>query len=516
MSPPGPLSYGPQIYQSIGVEPVINCRGTITIIGATVELPAVRKAMEYAAQYNVQLDELAMAVGQRLSELTGAEWGMASAGCAAGLKHVTAACVSGGDPEKLIRIPNLEGFEKTEVISPVYSRNFYDHAMRNIGVKFINVDTFEELQNAISSRTALIYLMSGSEAYETGPMSLERIAKVAGVKNIPILVDAAAEAFTVPNVHLQRGATIVAYSGGKQLCGPQCAGLLLGKKDILLAAWQASAPHHGPGRDNKLGREEHIGVLAAVEEWVTTDHAKEEETHLLWLENISKRISGIKSVTTAIRKPQGLNNRSSSMTITWDPSVLNITGEEVAEDFARNKPRIAIGAGGRGSVAAGSTSISLNATFMQPGNDKIVADRIYNILSQKHLPKSKEMAAPSINFVGHWDIDIQFFIGKGQHKIFIEKQEGNWVQGSHKGSFSLQGISGTIEGNQVKLMSTYTAPGDSIPFIFAGNIEDDTFSGTLYMGEYRTATFTAKRADYLPERRQISLPNYGRRNPNAW
>src|SRR5919112_1778367 len=143
------LEAGPQIYQSIGVEPVINCRGTFTIIGASVELPEVRQAMEYAARYYVQLDELAEAVGRRLAELTGAEWGMVSAGCAAGLKHVTAACVAGGNPEKLIRIPDLTGLDKTEVVIPRSSRSAYDHAVRNIGVKVITVDTAEELASAL-------------------------------------------------------------------------------------------------------------------------------------------------------------------------------------------------------------------------------------------------------------------------------------------------------------------------------------------------------------------------------
>src|SRR5213593_5141879 len=114
----GPLKPGPEIYQSIGVEPIINCRGTFTIIGGSVERPEVRAAMDAASKYFVQMDELAGAVGQRLAELTGAEWGMVSAGCAAGLKHVTAACVTGGNPEKLVRIPDLTGFEKTEVIIP--------------------------------------------------------------------------------------------------------------------------------------------------------------------------------------------------------------------------------------------------------------------------------------------------------------------------------------------------------------------------------------------------------------
>src|SRR6202166_3419647 len=138
---PGPLKTGPgmEIYQSIGVEPVINCRGTFTIIGASTELPEVRAAMDAASKHFVQMDELADAVGRRLAELTGAEWGMVSSGCAAGLKHVTAACVAGGNPEKLIRIPDLTGLDKTEVVIPRTSRSVYDHAIRNIGVKIVVV-----------------------------------------------------------------------------------------------------------------------------------------------------------------------------------------------------------------------------------------------------------------------------------------------------------------------------------------------------------------------------------------
>src|ERR687884_156401 len=140
----GPLKAGPDIYQSIGVEPVINCRGTFTIIGASLELPEVRAAMDAAARHYVQLDELAEAVGRRLAELTGAEWGMVSSGCAAGLKHVTAACVAGGNPEKLIRIPDLTDLDKTEVVAPRSARSAYDHAIRNIGVRVIMVNTPEE------------------------------------------------------------------------------------------------------------------------------------------------------------------------------------------------------------------------------------------------------------------------------------------------------------------------------------------------------------------------------------
>ena len=181
---PGPLTPGPEIYQSIGVEPVINCRGTFTIIGGSVELPEVRAAMDAATQYFAQLDEIADAVGRRLAELTHAEWGMVSSGCAAGLKHVTAACVTGGNPEKLIRIPDLTGMDRTEVVVPRSSRTAYDHAIRNIGVKMIMVDSPQEMENALGPRTAMIYMMSDREG-STRPLNLQTVARIAEPKNIP-------------------------------------------------------------------------------------------------------------------------------------------------------------------------------------------------------------------------------------------------------------------------------------------------------------------------------------------
>jgi uncharacterized pyridoxal phosphate-dependent enzyme len=509
----GPLKPGAEIYQSIGVEPVINCRGTFTIIGASVELPEVRAAMDAAAKHFVQMDELADAVGRRLSELTGAEWGMVSSGCAAGLKHVTSACVAGGNPEKLTRIPDLTGFDKTEVVIPRTSRSVYDHAIRNIGVKILTVDTAQELENALNSRTAMIYLSAGGPTL-SGPLSLESVAKIAKPRNIPILVDAAAEVLTIPCVHLQRGATVVAYSGGKAICGPQCAGLLLGRKDLLMSAWQASSPHHGPGRDNKVGREETLGMLAAVEAWVKRDHAGEWKTWLSWLDNISKRVSTIDGVKTAVHEPTGLSNRSPELTISWDPAKLNITGEEVAEELARNKPRIALGSGGGGRGRRGSepdpgaTAISVTAWMMQPGDDKVVADRIHGVLSQKRSPRPDKMNAPAANISGRWDVSVEFFSSKSQHTFFIE-QDGNRLQGSHKGDFSVRDVYGIIEGDQVKLrsMTAERGTGDSVTFTFAGTVSGDTISGPIYMGEYLNAKFTAKRYNYPAARGPILIPS---------
>jgi uncharacterized pyridoxal phosphate-dependent enzyme len=501
VQPAGPLAIGPKIYESIGVDPVINCRGTFTIIGGSLERPEVLAAAKAAAAHFVQYDEMAFGVGKRLAEITGAEWGMVSAGCAAGLKHVTAACVTGGNPEKLIRIPNLTGMDKTEVIIPRYSRNAYDHAIRNIGVTIITVENSEELQQAINPRTAMIYLMAGNESAKGKPLSLEVIAGIAKPKNIPILVDAAAEILTIPNVHLEQGATVVAYSGGKAICGPQCAGLLLGKKDILMSAWQASSPHHGPGRDNKVGKEEMLGMLAAVEAWVTRDHDAEWKTWLSWLDNISKRVSKINGVETSVHEPTELSNRSPVLNVSWDPDVLHISAEEVAEEFARTKPRIAIGARTRD----GKTSLNITTGQMQPGNDKIVADRIYNILSQKRQPRSENLAPASSSVSGHWDVTVEYFSSTSKHTLYLE-QDGNWIQGSHHSDFTVQEIMGMLEGDQLKMRSNVRIPGSGVTYLFSGTASADGITGSIYLGEYLNAKFTAKRTEYNSERRKISIP----------
>lgn len=497
--PPGKLN----IFRTLGVEPLINCRGTFTIIGGSLERPSVRAAMEAASRSFVQYDELSDGINKRLSELTGAPWAMVSAGCAAGLKHVTAACVAGGNPEKLIRIPDLTGMERTEVIIPIGSRNVYDHAIRNIGVKVITVETMEELEHAVNAKTAMIYITSEDE----GPFTVEAIATLVKSRNIPILVDAAAENLTIPNVHLQRGATVVAYSGGKALCGPQCAGLLLGDKNILMSAWQASSPHHGPGRDNKVGREEMIGMLAAVEAWVTMDHEAEWKKWLSWLDTISKKLSKLDGVKTTVHEPVELSNHSPVLVVSWDPAKWNLTGEELAEVLGHTVPRIAVGSGGKNKKEPGAvTSIDITTGQMQPGEELIVADRIFALFSQERPVKETTLKAPAGNIGGRWDVDMEFFSSTSKHNFYFE-QDGNWILGTHQGDFSAQEIAGTIDGGQIKLKSVARRPGDHITYLFSGKLSGDTIKGAIFLGEYRTATFTATRSKTKGPREPINIPS---------
>jgi len=494
------LNAADNIFRSIGVEPIINCRGTFTIIGGSIERPEVRAAMEAASQNFIQYDELAEGIGRRLAALTGAEWGMVSSGCAAALKHVTAACVTGGDPEKLIRIPDLTGFEKTEAVIPARSRNMYDHSIRNIGVRIVDVSTPQELADALSPRTALVYMLADEPGQKDNTLSLEAIVALAKPWGIPVLVDSAAEVLTIPNVHLARGATLVAYSGGKAICGPQCAGLLLGDKAILSAAWQASSPHHGPGRDNKVGREEMIGMLAAVETWTRRDHAAEWKRWLAMLDHIKGRLASVQGLGLAVTEPTQLSKKSPALTITWNPDSLHLTGEELAEELGRTPPRIAIGSLQRD----GLTGVQVTTGQMQDGDQQVVADRLYAALTRKRSQKPA-LATPAADLSGDWEVSMQFLNGQHTHRLQL-RQDGPWLSGTYQATFQRMVAEGYLDGEQIRLRCSWREPGNQLVYIFLGQWKGGVLLGELHLGEYRTARFTATRADRPMPKRRFTVP----------
>src|SRR5258708_945574 len=291
----------PEVYTRLGVRPFINCTATLTINGGSLMLPEVIAAMEEASHFHVNLDELMEKVSARLAGLLQVEWAIVTAGAAAALTHGTAACLVGTDPEKIQRLPNLEGL-KNEVIMPRESRSVYDHAVRTLGVKIIEVNSPDALRRAISPHTAMIEVLGNY--FGNASLDLKDIAPIARPAGIPILVDAAADYLLVPNPYLSLGADLVAYSGGKIIRGPQGAGLLLGRRDLVRAAWANSAPHHGFGRALKVTKEEIAGMLRAVEIWSRSrDLTSDFRTWQSWYARISDRITRIPGVHTEERPP---------------------------------------------------------------------------------------------------------------------------------------------------------------------------------------------------------------------
>ena len=484
------LHLGPDMYQSIGVRPLINARGTYTIISGSLLLPEVREAMAEASKHYVHLDELTEAVGARLAALTGAEWGMVSSGCAAALTHGTAACVAGGNPDLHVRIPNLTGFQKDEVIIPKHSRNVYDAALRAVGVRVVEVDTMAELEAAFGPRTALVYILAGPAA-DKSPISLEAIAPHAKEHGVPILVDAAAEILTIPNVHLQKGATLVAYSGGKCLRGPQAAGLLLGRKDLVRAAWVHSAPHHGFARGKKVGKEEAIAMLMAVEMWVKRDHEGELARWSGWLDTIAQRVKDIEGIQTSVVQPEGLSNKTPSLRVLWKRESLGASGEAIAHALLDGEPRIALFPA-RGDDPA-LTGVSITPYMLVPGDEKIIADRLRQVLSNPPKDLMPAPAAPSTDVGGRWDVTIDYAASQSRHSLHL-LQRGNDITGTHQGDFVTRDVAGTIDGNTVKLHSAYGEEhGDALSYSFNGTVAGDEIGGTLDLGEYLRAKWIAKR-----------------------
>ena len=490
-APSHALEVGGNLYESIGVTPLVNCRGTFTIITGSQTLPEVKRAMEAASHAYVHMDELMEAVGQRLADLTKAEWGIVTAGCAAALTHATAACIAGGDPEKMQRVPNLTGL-KSEVVVPRYSRNEYDHAVRMLGVKMVEVETAAQFEAAISPRTAMVMILS-CPAAERGELSIENACAIARRKGIPVIVDAAAEDLTIPNIHLQHGANLVAYSGGKCMRGPQAAGLLLGQKDLVRAAWINSAPHHAFGRSLKAGKEEIMGMLAAVEMWVKRDHEAEWKQWQGWLDHIAAQATQVPGVTTEILQPEDLSNHAPRLRIYWDAERIGITGSEAEEILWHGQPRIAVGGGSGTRRDHAPSSLTIMPYMMMPGDDEIAGASIRKLLANPPHISVPEPEPPGVDVAGEWTANLMFISGSSRHRFSIEQHDGK-LSGVHHGDILNGKLTGEVEGRRVTMRSAQRIEGTTLHFEFSADVVSGGMQGAVKLGEYGQANWNAQRA----------------------
>jgi uncharacterized pyridoxal phosphate-dependent enzyme len=469
------------LYESLGVRPMINCRGTYTIISGSQSLPEVKVAMDEASRHYVHLDELMEAVGRRLSELTKAEWGIVTAGCAAALTHSTAACLVGANPEKMQRLPNVEGL-KREVVMPRASRNVYDHAIRMTGVTMVTPETYDQFMAALRPATAMVAILG--ENLNRHPMPLEAMTEAAHKRGIPVLVDAAAERLTIPNFYLGKGADLVAYSGGKCLRGPQSAGLLLGRKDLVQAAWINSAPHHAFGRSLKVGKEEIMGMLAAVEAWTKRDHDAEWKQWETWLETFRQQVADVPTVHTEKILPEGPSNNAPQLRISWDTAKVGATGREIAAVLYSGEPRIAL--------HEAESSVTIMPYMMMPGDDRVAAGKLRAALL--HPPQREVPAAVpgETSVAGQWDVHLEFVRGEASHTLYLE-EKGGAVRGQHRAEFLAGDVRGTRQGGHVHFSSSHRYEGTSLGYTFDGTVTEGEMTGTVDLGEYGKARFTAKR-----------------------
>jgi len=483
----------PDVYTRLGVKPFISCTATITINGGSRLLPEVIEAVEQASHYHVNLDQLMEAAGRRLAELLKVEWAMVTSGAAAALTLATAACVAGTDPERMKQLPDLTGL-KNEVIIPRSSRNEYFHAIRTVGVRVVQVDSPEELRAAINQHTAMVTILGNR--FENVRLSLEEVAPVVKKAGIPILVDAAADYLIVPNPYIGAGADLVCYSGGKILRGPQSAGLLFGREDLVRAAFANSAPHHAFGRMMKVSKEEIVGMVTAVEVWLAKRNLQAEYTEWEgWYDHIARRITSLEGVTTRVLPPSR-GGPFPVLRIEWDPARIDLTAGELYKSLLQGEPSIMTHASGDGH------SFLLRPAAMKPGEYKIVAERLYEIFRNAPKPTGRSLAPPKFDVAGRWNVEVKFLLGEARHLLFLET-EGNSITGTHAGSRSRGEVRGSIDGDKVRFRSVLPCEESDLSYIFEGTVSGDRMSGELDLGEYPKARWTAVRHHYRARAAEI-------------
>jgi uncharacterized pyridoxal phosphate-dependent enzyme len=373
------------IYTRIGIRPFINARGTWTYLSGSLELPEVRAAKQQAAMHFVDMIELQHAVGKRLAELSGAEFGMVTSGAAGAMATATAACIAGADPAKIWQLPDTTGL-KYEVIM-FGGRNAFDSAIRLAGAKLVVARTHDELKSSINENTAMIYTtVLGGE--------LEKALAIAREAKVPLLLDDAAGIPPFENIRLyaRMGVDLYTFSGGKGLSGPQCSGLLLGRRDLIEAGIKNSSPYEGAVcRPMKVGKEEIMGVLAAVEAWSKIDLAELDRQWGERVKRIQKLVDSVPGVTTEIEIPQG-GNRYPTLVVSWDEAAWNFTVPDCDRKLREGEPRIEVLTRSNPSMVPAvheeediktprrPDRIRIISKTLQPGEDLIVGRRLREIL----------------------------------------------------------------------------------------------------------------------------------------
>src|SRR3954466_6213153 len=375
------------IYSRLGVKTVINCRGTWTYLSGSLELPEVRQVQLEASEYFVNMLDLQRAVGKRLSELTGAESGIVTSGSAGAMAAATAGCMAGTDDKNIWQLPDTTGL-KHEVIM-VGGRSAFDSAIRLTGAKLVLVYSPEELANAINENTAMIYTTDLGD-------KLQKDLSIAKDHKIPMLLDDAAGIPPVDNAKLyaRMGIDLYCFSGGKGLRGPQCSGLLLGRKDLVEAALMNSAPREGSiCRPMKVGKEEVIGCLTALETWLKID---EKKLYAEWnerLERIRKLVETVPGVKTDTFIPDD-GNRYPTLKVAWEQQGWRYSISDCVQELRSGDPVIEVlGADNPSLVTAvreGNPNpkaikqpdhIELVSMTIKPGEEIVVGQRLRAILN---------------------------------------------------------------------------------------------------------------------------------------
>jgi len=371
-TPLPPASAGePNVYARLGVKPVINGVGTVTILGGSVMPPEVVRAMEEASRYFVPLPELQQKAGAKLAEMLGVPAAMVTAGAASAITVATAACVVGGDASKLRQLPDTTGL-KNEVIQQKSHRSGYEAQMSVVGIKIVRVETRAELDAAINERTAMLHFLNLADP--KGQIKRDEWISVGRQRGVPTFLDAAADVPPVSNLsaYVKQGFDLVTFSGGKGLFGPQCSGLLLGRQNLIEAAQEAISPHDGIGRGMKVGKEEIVGLLTAVERYLKVDHEAEHREMEAKVSHIIQAVADA-GVRGTVDVPE-IANHVPHAVLEWDEAEKKLTAQQVVKQLRDGEPSIAVSRQREGGLR-------ISVWLMRGDEHKIVAKRLREIFN---------------------------------------------------------------------------------------------------------------------------------------
>ncbi len=360
------------VYTRLGVRPVINAMGTVTLLGGSIMPPEVVRAMDEASKFFVDLPELQKKAGERIAELVGVPAAMVTAGAASAITVATAACLARGDRARYAQLPDTASMPN-EVIQQKSHRSGYEPQMRVAGARIVEVETREELERAIGERTAMMFYLNLADA--KGRIGRREWLEIARARGIPAFNDAAADVPPPERLSgiVAEGFDLVAFSGGKGLRGPQSTGLLLGRKDLIEAAVPAISPHGGIGRGMKVGKEEIVGLVAAVERFLRIDHQAELRVFDSRVADIIRAVAGVPGLQ-AERKVPRIANEVPHVALSWNETDRGLAAQEVVKKLRGGEPPIAV-------LHTGAGQITIAVWTMQGNEHRTVARRLREVFS---------------------------------------------------------------------------------------------------------------------------------------
>ena len=456
-------------YLALGVRPFINCASVRTAHSGSLMLPEVRAAIAEASRQFVSLDELMEGAGRRIAELTGAPWGMVTCGSAAALTLATTACVAGNDPVKMLRLPFTEGWTNRVIMAKSH-RFAYDQAIRMVGTHIVEVETIADLDAALTEPVAMIAVLGTQDA--TSAVRLEDFVSRAAPRGIPVLVDAASEHIQRPDPYLSRGADMVIYSGGKFLRGPQTSGLLLGRKDLVQAAWRNASPHQAFARGMKVSKEDVIGVLAALEVWFERRDPAVELRR--WNADLAAIAGWLDrpNVRVEVVAPQGVV-RVPRLRVGWD---FAIDGEAVRLRLLEGHPRIMLD-----DMAVKPRSVEIDPFGLQPGEAEQVGKALAAALSEPGVAADAVSASPELDVSGTWELTVAFLVGERRHTVRLQ-QQGGVVTGTQRSDQFEGTVTGDVDAACIRLVLSAWYEGTLIQYQLEGSADARQMSGSVTLG----------------------------------